>query len=114
MPHPTPPPTPPPTIPQCTAPTAQQHGKTKQEYLDSFNPRVLEKLISITDSAEHTALKEWLRHHTWDCQKSCLHHVFDQGVGTLWGTGELFDTSKNQDLLSEALTGGFKACYPRM
>jgi len=32
----------------------------------------------------------------------------------MWGTGQLFDKAHNQNLLTEAFTGGFKACYPRM
>merc|ERR1712048_65978 len=91
QPHPTPPPTAPPTIPQCTAEGVKKLGKTRQQYIDSFNPLVLKKLIAVTDAPEHADLKQWLRNQTWDCQKSCLKHVFDQSVGTLWGTGELFD-----------------------
>jgi len=98
--------------PQCMNPTQIQHGRDRAEFLDVFNPVVLRTLIKVTDMPSHAAIKKWLRHDTWDCQKPCLRYVFDRSVETMWGTGQLFGDD-NKTLLTQALTGAFKACYPR-
>lgn len=82
--------------------------------MERFNDDVLQTLISVTDAAAHVDFKQWLQNSTWDCQKSCLRHVFDQSIGTMWSTGQLFDNTRNGELMLEAFTGGFKACYPTM
>jgi len=99
---------------KCIDPMTIQEGKNQQEFIAHFNPLVLHNLIEVTDKAEHADLKHWLRNKTWDCQKSCLRHMFDESVGTLWGTGQMFDQQNKSALLTEALTGAFKACYPRV
>jgi len=98
--------------PQCMNPTQIQHGRDRAKFIDVFNPVVLRTLIKVTDMPSHAAIKKWLRHDTWDCQKPCLRYVFDRSVETMWGTGQLFGDD-NKTLLTQALTGAFKACYPR-
>eukprot|EP00928_Gymnodinium_smaydae_P011295 TRINITY_DN14187_c0_g1_i1.p1 TRINITY_DN14187_c0_g1~~TRINITY_DN14187_c0_g1_i1.p1 ORF type:complete len:906 (-),score=169.87 TRINITY_DN14187_c0_g1_i1:81-2762(-) len=98
---------------QCAPAGGSVDGMSQANFLSGFR-QGLQRAFNTVSSSDPMGT---FLPSTYQCQQVCMESLWMNTADTLWRTGRLsLDPSKvqaSQGLLTEALAGGFRGCYPR-